>query len=85
MHCLWRFLNHWYDAYPTLEYILFSVVKLTKNADINNCKYSGYSIGFDRRKTFSFLNSGFGCNVIIFEADMSSSVHFKYKKKIDSW
>ena len=85
MHCLWSFLNHWYDDYPTLEYILFSAFKLTKNADINNCKYSGYGIGFDKRKTFSFLNCGFGCNVIFFEVDVSSSVHFEYNKRIDSW
>ena len=31
--------------------------------------------------TFSFPTGGFGKNVIIFEADMSSSVHVDNKKK----
>ena len=29
---------------------------LTKNANINRYKYSGYGIGFDRHKSFSFGN-----------------------------
>ena len=32
--------------YPTLENCLFGAVSLTKNADININKYSGYGIGF---------------------------------------
>ena len=52
-----------------------------KKADIDEYKYSGYRIGFDRRRTFSFLSGGFGCNVIIFEVDMSSYVHVDSKKK----
>ena len=35
-----------YDDYPTLENSLFGAVKLVKNADIDNYKYSGYSIGY---------------------------------------
>ena len=31
----------------TLNDSLFWSVKLTKNADSNKCKYSGYNIGFD--------------------------------------
>ena len=31
----------------TLNDSLFGSVKLTKNADPNKCKYSGYNIGFD--------------------------------------
>ena len=34
--------------YPTLENYLFGGVSLTKNADIDKYKYSGYGIGFDR-------------------------------------
>ena len=40
--------------YPTLENCLFCAVSLTKNADFNKYKYSGYGIGFDRHGTFSF-------------------------------
>ena len=55
-------------------------VKLTKNPDIDKYKYSGYGIGFDRRGEFSF-GDGFGQNVIIFGADMSSSVHANNKTR----
>ena len=54
---------------------------LTKNADIEKYKYSGYGIGFDRRSSFSFASGGFGQNVLIFGADMSSSIHIDNKKK----
>ena len=40
---------------------MFGSVKLTKNADIDKCKYSGYGISFGRRKTFS-VPRGFGKN-----------------------
>ena len=56
-------------------------VTLTKNADIDKYGYSGYGIGFDRRSSFSFPGGGFGQNVLIFEADMSSSAHIDNKKK----
>ena len=60
---------------------MFGSVKFTKNADIDKYKYSGYGIGFHRHGTFSFPSGGFGCNVIIFGVDMSSSVHVDNKKK----
>ena len=66
---------------PTLKNCLFDAVTLTKNADINKYKYSGYGIGFDRNSSFSFSNSGFGQNVLVFCVDMSSSVHVDNKKK----
>ena len=66
--------------YPILEKILFGAVKLTKNVDIDQYKYSGYGIGFDRKGTFSFGN-GSGRNVIIFGVDMSSTSHTDNKKK----
>ena len=53
---------------------MFEVVSLAKHADIDQYKYSGYGIRFDRKGEFSFGN-GFGRNVIILGADMSSSVH----------
>ena len=37
---------------PTLKNCLFGAVSLTKNADIEKYKYSGYGIGFDRRSSF---------------------------------
>ena len=61
------------DNYPTLQNALFWAVILTKNADTDKYKYSGYGIGFDRRPGFSFLDGGFGQNLIIFWVDMSSS------------
>ena len=36
------------NDYPTLENFLFGAVALTKNADIDKYKYSGYGVGFDR-------------------------------------
>ena len=52
-----------------------------KNANIDKYGCSGYGIGFDRRGRFSFPGRGFGQNVIIFGADMSSSTHTDNKKK----
>ena len=54
---------------------------LTKNADSNKYKYTGYHIGPDSRAQFSFTDGSYGKNVIIIEADMSSSVHVDSKGK----
>ena len=69
------------DNDPTLNNCLFGAVSLTKNADIGMYKYCGYGIGFDRRSASSFPGGGFGQNVLIFGADMSSSAHIDNKKK----
>ena len=55
---------------------------MTKNATgFDKCKYSGYGTEFDVWGCFSLSNdSGFGKNVIIFVADMSSPVHIDNKK-----
>ena len=66
---------------PTIKNCLFGAVTLTKNADIEKYKYSGYGIGFDRRSSFSFTGGGFGQNVLIFDADMSTSIHIDNKGK----
>ena len=58
--------------YPTLENCLFGAVNLTKNADIDKYKYSGYGIGFHRHGSFSFPGTGLDKNVITFGVDMSS-------------
>ena len=66
---------------PTTKNCLFGEVTLTKKANIEKYKYSGYGIGFDRRSSFSFPSGGFGQNVLVFGADMSSSIHIDNKKK----
>ena len=66
---------------PTIKNGLFGAVTLTKNADIEKYKYSGYGIVFDRRSSFSFPSGGFGQNVLILGADMSTSIHIDNKKK----
>ena len=71
---------------PALKNCLFGAVTLTKNADIDKYGYSGYGIGFDRKSSFSFPGDGFGRNVLISGADMSSSAHVNNKKRhISSW
>ena len=65
---------------PTLVNCLFGAVSLAKNADIDKYIYSGYGTGFDRSSVYS-VGNGFGRNVIIFEVDMSSSVHVDNKGK----
>ena len=66
---------------PTIKNCLFGAVTLANVADIEKYKYSGYGTGFDRRSSFSFPSGGFGQNVLIFGADMSSSIHKDNKKK----
>ena len=72
--------NYNISIYPTLENCLFGAVSLTKNADIDQYKYSGYDIGFDRHGEFSFGSRGFSTNAIIFGVDLSSSVHANNQK-----
>ena len=75
-----------HDRHPTIKKCLSGAVTLTKNADIEKDKYSGYGIGFDRRSSFSFPSGGFGQNVLIFGADMSTSIHIDNKKRhISTW
>ena len=56
-------------------------VKLPKNADLDKYKYTGYGIGLDSHLEFLFTNGRYGKNVIIFGADMSSTVHVNNKGK----
>ena len=44
---------HDISSYPTLANALFGTVKLTKNTDLDKCKYFGYGIGFDGHGFFS--------------------------------
>ena len=45
---------------PTIKNCLFGAVTLTKNADIDKYRYSGYGIRFDRKGSFSFPGVGYG-------------------------
>ena len=66
---------------PTLENYLFGAVNLSRNADIDKHKYSGYDIGFDLGEIFLFTNGKLTRNLIISAAVISSSVHIVNKKK----
>ena len=66
---------------PTLKNCLSDAVTLTKNADIDKYKYSGYGIEFDRTRSFSFPSGGFGQDILIFGVDMSFSKHIDNKEK----
>ena len=69
------------SSYPTLENCLFGAVKLAKhNNDVDLYKYSGDSIGFDRKRSYSIVRE-IRKNVIIFGIDMSSSLHIDNKEK----
>ena len=69
-----------YIVYETTpENCVFGAIKLTKNADVDKYKYSGYGIGFDSRGSFSHPSGGDGKNAIIFRADRSSSVYANNK------
>ena len=72
-----------YDNYPELVNSLFGAIKLTKNPDIDKYRYSEYVTGFETHGSFSLSDlSGFDKNVVMFVADMSSSVHVNRKKNI---
>ena len=73
--------NYNISSYATLENCLFVAVSLTKHADIDQYKYFEYGIGFDRKGEFTFGSNGFGRNVIILWADMSSCVHANNRTK----
>ena len=64
----------------TGKLFLSGVVSFSKNVDVDEYKYFGYEIGFDRKGEFSCRN-GFGRNLSAFGVDMSSSVHVDNKRK----
>ena len=72
---------NYFDNVFTLRNFWFGVVKLAKNADPDEYFYPRYGILFDVRGTFSLPNRSFGKNVVIFGADMSSSVHINNNTK----
>ena len=64
-----------------LQLTVYLGVSITKNADIDKNKYSGYGIGFDRTGLYLLPSERFGRNVIIFEFDMNLSIHIDNKGK----
>ena len=57
---------------------------MTRNPTLDKCKYSGYGIGFDASGTASLPDcSGFGKNIIILGAGMSSSAQIDNRKRDD--
>ena len=60
---------------------MFGAVNLTKHVDIDQYKYSGYGIGFNRKGEFSFGSNKFGRNVIILGADTSSFIYANNRTK----
>ena len=60
---------------------LFGSVELTKNADPDKYKCSGFSIGFDSCSEFSFIYGSLGGKVHFFGTDISSSMHNNNKNK----
>ena len=69
------------NTFFSLGNCLFWSVKLTKDADLDKYKYTGYSIIFDSCSQFLFTDRSYGKIVIIFGADMSSFVHVDNKGK----
>ena len=65
----------------TLNNCLIGSVKQSKNVDLNKYKYRGYDTGFDSCLEFLLNRGGVGKNAIIFEPDMSSSVHIDNNEK----
>ena len=59
----------------SLNNCLFKSVKITKNANRDKYKYSGYGIRFDSRSEFLLTDGSVCKNVIIFGGDMISFVH----------
>ena len=69
------------DSSVTLQNCLFGAVKLKQNAGIDKYKISGYGIRFDSKGSFAHLSGGYGKSVVIFGADLSSSVHANNKTR----
>ena len=70
------------DTTFTVQNALFGAMQITKNANTSKYDYKGYGICFDERSQFdhTITESGFAHTtnarkVLIFGADMSSSIH----------
>ena len=69
------------NTYFTLINCLLGSIRLTKNLDPDKYKFSGYIVGFDSRSKFLLTDGSVEKNIIIFWADISSSVHIDNKSK----
>ena len=69
-------LRNWNTDF-TINKCWFESLEPTKNADLDEYKFSSCGIGFDSRLEFLFTDGSLGKNVIIFGADMGSSVYNK--------
>ena len=77
-------LNPWVGNLNTdfaLNNCLFGSVKLTKKADLDKFNYGGYGIGFDSCSGLWFRDRSMRKNVILFDADMRSSLHIDNKNR----
>ena len=82
------FIVYDFDTWPrdintdfTFKNCFFGSVKLTKNAEPNNYKYSSQGIGCDSRSFYLWPDNTTRRSVIIFGADMNSYVHIDNKEK----
>ena len=73
--------NYNISSYLALENCLFRAFSLTKHFDIDQHKYFGCGIGFDRKGKFS-VGNGFGRNCITFGVDMNSLYMLITRKKM---
>ena len=81
VYILIKLSNSYKNSNLIVQNALFGAVILTKNADIDKYKYSGYGIAFDKKSNFSLPNGGNGQNVILFGVDMDSFIHIGNKAK----
>ena len=81
IYTVYRLIPTTKDSSITLQNCLFGAVKLTKNSDIDKYKYFGYGNGFDSRGNFTHPVGGYGRNVIVFGADLSSYTHANNKTR----
>ena len=75
IYVLYRMTSHTKSSSIVLENCLFGAVKITKNANVDKYKYSGYGTGFDVKGEYTHPDGGDGKNVIIVGADLSNSRH----------
>ena len=69
------------STYLRLENCLFGTACLTKKDDIDEYKYTGYWIGFDRHGFLSHPSDRTSKNLIIFRVYMSSSTKIDNSNK----
>ena len=60
---------------------MFGAIKLTKNADINKCGYSGYRSGLDAHSQRSLLVGEWGKNIVISGVNNNLLRHYDNRGK----